>query len=181
MVYHSVAEILNMITDTHGRLYERITGLRTEQEGFRPDAESWTIANITEHLGIVAGQFLRLTNKLLAQAEATGAPASPDLRASAVTLPPAATDLGEKFKAPESAFPSGQTRVAESVEKIQQAHEALLALRPRLEAADLSQATLPHFTFGTLNLYQWLMLIGVHEDRHIVQIEAVKAAPGFPA
>ncbi len=181
MVYHSVAEILNMITDTHQRLYGRIAGLRAEQEGFRPDADGWTIAQITEHLGIVAGQFLRLTNKLLTQAEAMGAQASPDLRISPVTLPPAATSPDQKFKAPDSAIPSGKASVAESVEKIRQTHEALLALRPRLEAADLAQATLPHFTFGTLNLYQWLTLIGVHEERHIRQIEAVKAAPGFPA
>src|SRR5438105_9780472 len=150
MVYHSVAEILNMITDTHQRLYGCVTGVRAEQEGFRPETDGWTIAQIAEHLGIVTGQFLRLTNKLLAQAEALGAQASSDLRISPVTLPPAATSPDEKFKAPDSAIPSGQVSIAESIAKIQQAHEALLALRPRLESADLSQATLPHFTFGTL-------------------------------
>ena|ERR1051326_3132169 len=181
MVYRSVAEILHMITDTHQRLSGRVTGLRAEQEIFQPETGGWTIAQITEHLGIVAGQFLRLTNKLLAQAEAAGAQASPDLRISLVTLPTAATSPDEKMKAPESALPGGQASVAESMAKIRQAHEALLALRPRLEAADLSQATLPHFTFGTLNLYQWLMLIGVHEQRHIRQIEALMASPGFPA
>jgi len=181
MVYHSVAEILKMITEAHERLYARVSGLRAEQESFRPETDSWTIAQIAEHLGIVAGQFLRLTNKLLTQAEKIGAQASPDLRISPVSLPPAATSPNEKMKAPESAVPSGQASVAESVEKIRQAHEALLALRPRLEAADLSQATLPHFAFGTLNLYQWLMLIGVHEERHIRQIEAIEAATGFPA
>lgn len=181
MVYHSVAEILDMITDAHQRLYGCVAGVRAEQESFRPNTDSWTIANIAEHLGIVAGQFLRLTSKLLAQAEAMGALASPDLRISPVTLAPAATNPDEKFKAPESALPSGNVSVAESIEKVRQAHEALLALRPRLEATDVSQVSAPHPAFGPLNLYQWLVLIGVHQERHIGQIEAVKASPGFPA
>lgn len=181
MAYHSVAEILDMITDAHQHLYGHVAGLRAEQASFRPDADGWTIAHITEHLGIVAGQFLRLTNKLLAQAEAMNASASSDLQIGPVILTSAAYNPDEKFKAPESALPRGTVSIADSIEKVQQAHEALLALRPRLEAADLSQVSAPHPAFGPLNLYQWLVLIGVHEERHIRQIEALKAAPNFPA
>lgn len=181
MVYHSVAEILDMITNAHQRLSGHVAGVRAEQASFQPDADGWTIAQIAEHLGIVAGQFLRLTNKLLTQAEAMNASASPDLRIGPVTLAPAAYNPNEKFKAPESALPRGTVSVADSIEKVRQAHEALLALRPRLEATDVSQASAPHPAFGPLNLYQWLVLIGVHEERHIKQIEAVKAAPHFPA
>jgi hypothetical protein len=181
MAYQSVAEILDMISGTHERLYEHVRGLNDAQAEYQSSAEAWTIAQIVEHLGIVAGQFLRLTNKLLAQAEAAGAQASADLRIAPVTLPPAAESSGEKMTAPESALPRGNTAIAESMEKIEQARTALLALRSRLEAADLSQAILPHFAFGPLNLYQWLALIGAHQERHINQIEAIKSASSFPA
>jgi hypothetical protein len=181
MVYHSVAEILEMVGSTHARLFARVRDVNDAQAAFQPSAEAWTLAQIVEHLGIVAGQFLRLTNKLLAQAEAMGARASADLRIGPVTVEPISSRMDEKRQAPESAVPHGNVSIAESVEKIQQVHAALLALQPRLEAADLSQVSLPHFAFGTLNLYQWLALIGLHEERHLHQIEAAMATAGFPA
>jgi hypothetical protein len=179
--YHSVAEILDSISGAHDRLYSCVAEVTAEQENFRPAADAWTVGEIVEHLGIVSGQFLRLTHKLLAQAEAQGAQASADLRIGPVSLARVADRWQEKFTAPESAQPRGSLRIAESVAHIRQAHEGLTALRPRLEAADLSQVSLPHPAFGPLNLYEWLVLIGEHEDRHLGQIQAVKASPGFPA
>ena len=181
MTYHSVAEILEMIDQAHQHVYERVQGLSEAQLTFHPPGGAWTIAQIVEHLGIVAGQFLRLTNKLLKQAEEIGAKASPDLQIPPVVLDASAASRERKLPAPESALPQGNVSVAESVEKIRQAHAGLLALQPRLEATDLSQVSLPHFAFGQLNPYQWLVLSGVHEERHLQQIEEVMASPGFPA
>jgi hypothetical protein len=52
----------------------------------------------------------------------------------------------------------------------------LRALQPRIEATDLSAFTYPHPAFGPLNFYQWLALIGLHEQRHLNQIESVLKA-----
>ncbi|MEO8131703.1 MAG: hypothetical protein ABI822_31705, partial [Bryobacteraceae bacterium] len=38
----------------------------------------------------------------------------------------------------------------------------------------------PHFALGALDGYQWLVFLGAHCDRHVRQLEAVKALPGFP-
>ena len=39
----------------------------------------------------------------------------------------------------------------------------------------------PHPFFGTLDLYQWVLLSAGHTARHTQQIEEVKRSPGFPA
>jgi hypothetical protein len=39
----------------------------------------------------------------------------------------------------------------------------------------------PHPLFGTLDLYQWVLLVAGHTARHTQQIEEVKRSPGFPA
>jgi hypothetical protein len=31
-----------------------------------------------------------------------------------------------------------------------------------------------------MNAYQWMVLLGEHEDRHRGQVERLKAAAGFP-
>jgi hypothetical protein len=38
----------------------------------------------------------------------------------------------------------------------------------------------PFPIFGTLNAYQWLIYIPLHNMRHDQQIAEVKASPGFP-
>ena len=37
-----------------------------------------------------------------------------------------------------------------------------------------------HPTLGTLDAYQWILLISAHSERHTKQIEEVKADPNFP-
>ena len=36
------------------------------------------------------------------------------------------------------------------------------------------------FKGGQMDLYQWLLMISTHGQRHILQIREVKASPGFP-
>jgi hypothetical protein len=38
----------------------------------------------------------------------------------------------------------------------------------------------PFPVFGTLNAYQWLIYVPLHNMRHNQQIAEVKASPGFP-
>jgi hypothetical protein len=38
----------------------------------------------------------------------------------------------------------------------------------------------PHHVFGLLDTYQWLVFRSAHSQRHILQIEEVKARPGYP-
>ena len=37
-----------------------------------------------------------------------------------------------------------------------------------------------HPAFGTMDGYQWILLISGHSNRHVLQINEVKADPNFP-
>ena len=45
---------------------------------------------------------------------------------------------------------------------------------------DLRTHYLDHPFFGTLDTYQWLLLVSAHMRRHTAQIEELKSHPGFP-
>jgi hypothetical protein len=45
-----------------------------------------------------------------------------------------------------------------------------------VEATDLNATGYPHPAFGPLNLYEWLAFIGIHEARHLRQVEALLGA-----
>lgn len=184
MAYHSVAEILEAIDETRARVSARVEGLSHEQEKFRPSPDAWSIAEIVEHLSIIEGQLSRLFAMMVKKA---GSAVAPEAQAEGQSFRPVdlskfvERSLKEKYNAPETVRPSGEVAVADSLDRMRRSRAALHELRPKLESMDLSGATYPHPAFGPLDLYQWLAFVGVHEDRHLRQIEAAMSSPEFEA
>lgn len=182
MIYHSIAEIFAANDDMRSRLINRLEGLTDAELNFRASDEAWSISEIVEHLSVIERQMCALTMKLLARAEASVEAGAPpfDLQSNPVSLRAFAERAArEKYQAPEAVRPTGTISVAESLAAMQLTRESLRHLQPRLEAANLSNASFPHPFFGALNLYEWLAFIGLHEARHLRQIEAVTATPEF--
>ena len=180
MTFGSVDEILDMVGRMHDRLHQHVVGLSEAQENFRPASGEWTIAEIVEHLANVQEGMGKVTSKLLNEAETAGAQASSDGKIGPVSALFVTDRAGEKFQAPERVRPHGDVRVADSLTRLKGNYERLLGMRPRIEAADIGAVGFPHPAFGTLTGYQWLALMGIHEGRHIAQIERIKAADGYP-
>jgi len=167
MSYHSIAEILESASRSEAEFAGRVADLSQAQAEHRPAGDRWTIAEIVEHVSIVNDGFLRITHKLLKQAETDGIPAPPGLNIGPTW------SGSERMQAPERVRPQGGVPIAESLARIERTLAGLHELRPRLEAVDLSRVTFPHPAFGETNLYQWLVLLGEHQDRHRRQIEAI--------
>jgi DinB superfamily len=180
MTYQSITDIFAMIEQINARFNSSISGLSEAQENFRPAPDRWTIAENVEHISIVNNGFLRLTYKLLKQAEADPKPARKDLQLPPLTLKDNGELVHGKFEAPEIVRPKGDVPLAQSITKNQQTIEDLLKLKPRLDPIDLSELNWPHPSLGQLNLYQWLLLLGEHVERHRLQIEGVKLSANFP-
>lgn len=176
MTYTSVAQIIEEIDKTRERLYRRVEGLTDEQVASRREPDAWTLAEIFEHLSLIEGRLLQMMIMMLVKAEKSES--APDTEAT-VEFQPFTLDehveqgRGKKFVAPEAVRPSGTASLADSLAKLKSTRAELKALRPRIEARDLSSVTYPHPAFGPLNFYQWLAFIGLHEERHLRQAEAV--------
>lgn len=180
MIYNSVAEIFDGLDETRGRLNARLAGLTSEQENFRPASGGWSIAEIVEHVAILESRLLGLMTVMVGKVEKAGLPRTEDSHFNPVSLDQIIErSLKEKYNAPEVAQPQGNIPLNDSLERLRQSRASLRALQPRFEATDLSGAHYPHPAFGPLDLYQWLVMIGVHEDRHLRQLEALMASPEY--
>jgi uncharacterized damage-inducible protein DinB len=174
MTYTSVADIYKEIGETRRRLVERVESLPEERLTARAAEGAWSVAEIVEHLSITERKLLGVMTRMVGGAEAgqqplgDGGPAPfkpfslDDYIARAKT---------QKFEAPEFIRPTGTAPVADSLARLNESRAELEALRPGFERADLSDKLYPHPAFGPLNAYQWLAFIGIHEARHLGQIE----------
>jgi hypothetical protein len=181
VIYQKLDDIYAMIEQQHARFVAAICGLNDAQAQFRPAEDEWNIAEIAEHVSIANHSFLRITYKLLKQAEAASAPPLAGLSLNHVLLNDEGQQNPEKFPAPEIVKPQGGQSLTDSLAKLGQHLADFQTVRPRLVTADCSQARFPHPMVGEINAYQWLIVLGEHLDRHRGQIERLKATSGYPA
>ena len=182
MTCNSVAEIFDDIDSTRAELLRSVEGLSAEQRDFRPSPDRWLVAEIVEHLSMVERSVARLVGSLLRKAEESGrggdAPLESGRDGGRPFAPVSIADFVEqtstqKLDAPDSVRPTGAP-LADSLASLRDSRAALHALRERVEHADGAAVRFPHPVWGPINLYQWLLFVGAHEQRHLAQINALK-------
>ena len=185
MIYNSVADIFATNDEIRGRLVARAAALSAAQQNYRRDDGAWTPAEIVEHLALIERRMVQLLSMMLKKTESAMAAAGAPAAAGSGARPMQPLSLAEfaerarteKFVAPEEVRPRGGISLADSLAGLRETRAAIQELRPRLEAVDGTLAQYPHPAFGPLNLYQWLAFIGVHEARHLRQIERLMTPP----
>ncbi|HKS29019.1 MAG TPA: DinB family protein [Pyrinomonadaceae bacterium] len=179
MIYNSLSEIFDLMDKTRSRLrarLESVAGAEDGQESLRPSPDAWSVAEIAEHLAIIEERLSKLFPVMLTKAEAGGLQRAADKPFQPVSVAEIAErSAREKYVAPETARPTGAVPIADSLARLERSRETILALRPRLEALDLTDVTYPHPVFGPMSAYQWLIFVGAHEDRHLRQIDSLLA------
>ena len=153
-----------------------IDGLDAAQWGFRPAPGQWSIAEIAEHVTLVAREIGRMLRGPLLATPVDDAHA-PTEAAIRMRL------LSRTFKArsPERFLPCGTwSSVAAVREEYLTSREALLAWL-RDTDAPLRAHRMPHPALGPLDGVEWLAFLAAHDLRHVAQIEDAKGAAGYPA
>ena len=164
---------------TRKRFLDSIGGLSQAQWTFKPAPQVWSIAQIADHVVVSEGElFDALRKKILAS------PAQPGKRgtnkAKDEQVLKVFPDRSQKRKAPDYLEPAGkwatQSAAVSEFKKLRDAHIAYV---------DQTQDDLrAHFTenrvMGEIDGYQWMLLISAHTERHVLQIEEVKANAKYP-
>lgn len=177
MIYNSLSEIFDVMDETRARLRARLDHLSSSEENARPSPDAWSVKEIAEHLAIIEERLSKLFPVMVTKAEAGGLQRRPDQPFRPVSVESMVErSKREKYRAPDEVRPTGAGSVADSINRLNRSREAIQALRPRLEALDLTSVTYPHPAFGQLSAYQWLIFLGAHEDRHLRQIESVMSS-----
>lgn len=157
---------------TAGWLVDEVSGLTSAQIEFRRAPDAWTIAQVVEHLVVVAPIYWQDLQTALKQ--------PPTNRGSSMTDADVlwyGIDRTRREQAVPAERPAGQ----------------LHDLRAALEAYRKSHDRLRHYIATTrddlrthlvqrqgCDAYQWALLISTHEQRHVLQIREIKADPKFP-
>ena len=140
-------------------LLDALEGVTDEQAAFVPTEGEWSIAEVTQHLVNGARNNARLVERL-ARGETADAGADGDVE------PP---------REPAS------MSIAELREELLRNAVDFASLPARLPEPPSFELESPHAFFGDLHCKAWYLFQRIHDVDHTGQIEAVKAAAGYPA
>jgi hypothetical protein len=151
----------------------------------RPTPESWSVAEVLEHVGLVEMSVAGLFGRALGEARMKGLGPEQATGPVVTTLDVAmVADRGRRIEAAESGQPRGGLDAEAAWARLDALRVATLAALHEADGLALAEVAVPHRILGTLDLYQWMVFLGAHEARHAEQIRAIhdalSAAPPDP-
>jgi hypothetical protein len=168
--------LLAQLERTNAMLLSAVEGLTPEQWNFKPAPDRWSIADNVEHL-VLAESMLRDMTKQAMQ-EAASAEKLADARKDEMILT-RVVDRTTKVKTFEPLEPTGRwASQAEAVEAFRK--ERKLTKKLAKEGGDLRAFVMDHPVVKDLDAYGNLIFASAHTERHIQQINEVKASDGYP-
>ena len=157
---------------TESWLIDELKGLSPAQLAFQMTPESWTIAQVVEHLAIAEPQYWETVGKSLAQAPAKDAGSVTDADILWYGIDRTQRDKTGEARVPKGKFKSAADSLAE-FRKLR----ATIREFSKTTQADLRGHRLQG---GNMQVYQWVLMISTHAQRHIQQIREIKAHAGYP-
>ncbi len=151
--------------------------LSEEQLNYQPDENTWSIAQIMEHLAVSEEMMFTMVQ------ESLKSPADPSRRAEVTMKDEEVLNLVEdrskKVKTMEPLEPTDRFGSFEgSLEKFESRRAAHIDYVKNTK--DDLRNHYQKLPFGTIDAYQTLLFMSGHSERHLMQMHEVMSDPGFP-
>lgn len=157
---------------TESWLVSELSGLSQAQLTYRMTPDSWSIADVTEHLAIAEPQYWKNVQDSMKQP-----PTTDKIEATDAAILWYGIDRTNRQKTGEARVPHGTFKTAA---------DALASFRKlRATMHEYAQSTTEDLRShklleGNMDVYQWFLMISTHSQRHILQIREIKAHAGYP-
>jgi uncharacterized damage-inducible protein DinB len=169
---------IDYFNETRKDLEDAIKNLSDAQLNWKPADSVWSVAECVEHIALSEKNLFDYGQGSLKEA------ANPDKRkdlkyANEQDVIKMITDRSFRVKTREGFIPTNQFGSAQkSLAAFEERRNGLIEY-----VKNTNDDLRNHFValpFGTLDTYQFLIFLAAHTKRHTLQIEEVKANPGFP-
>lgn len=157
---------------TESWLASEIAGLSPTQLAFKMSAESWSIAEVVEHLAIAKPQYWDRLQASMKQPVSEKKPEATDAGILWYGIDRTNRARSGEARVPKGTFPSAQASLA-AWRKLRAAmREYATSTQDDLRSRMLLE--------DNMDVYQWFLMISAHSQRDILQIREIKVSGGFP-
>ena len=172
------AHAIKLLQDSRAEFLNAVENISEAQWTWKSAPDRWSVGETAEHILLAETQLFSQVTRALA------APANPDWEkqtaGKTAFLERVMVDRRNKATAPEAIRPQGLSK-DEVIRRYKEERAKTIRFAQETQAA-LKEHTAEHSfkVFNTLNAYQWLIYIPLHNLRHDQQIAEVQAMPDYP-
>jgi len=171
------AKAIKYLKDSQAETLAMIENLSDAQLKFKAAPEKWSVLDTAEHIMLAEKLIFSQVEKALADKP------NPDweekTKGKTELIEKAIVNRTTKVQAPEAIVPSSKLSRAEVIKGLKEGRAKTLKFAEETQVP-LKTYTAENPFFKTLNAYQWLIYVPLHNLRHNQQIAEVKADPNFP-
>lgn len=170
--------LINTLNASFDKFENATKSLSEAQLNFKVNDKKWSVAECIEHVTLAELRFQEILNEEMTK------PSNPEYRSKIKIkdekIRPKMLSRIWKAKSPEVFKPTG--RFTTSQEAIEAFRKQRLKTISYIETTneDLRNHFWKHPLTGTIDLYQTLILMSAHLERHIEQMENSKKAENYP-
>jgi hypothetical protein len=165
--------LLQLFRRTEALYLATLDGVSPEQAGFKAGPGRWSIGEIAEHVATTEEFIYELATAATPSSE--GSDPLVDER-----IHRRAADRQRTFVAPERVCPHGRFETIALAAAAFRAALQKTIVYVEGSKDELRRLRVMHPAAGSIDVYQNLLIMAYHPERHAKQIEEVKASPGYP-
>jgi hypothetical protein len=170
-----IQELIDYLEPHRRGVREAVAAVPAELHEEKPAPDRWSVAEVVEHLSMIEQRVAALLTMQVAAARANGV--GPDADTSSVVAsfvnPGNLVDRTNKIVAPKHVVPTGTVGTAAGMEALDRAHAAMVASLRNANGVSLEHLVQAHPVLGSMNMYHWIVALGLHDDRHAAQIREI--------
>jgi hypothetical protein len=169
-MHSRLTELREFVDAQRSALLSAVSKVPPDRWTERPAPGCWSLAELFEHLYKVEYGSARLVERRALEARAAGHPGETESSSVLGALDGTGlTDRGRKLVAPERVAPAGGWTREQALDSLAQSRAKLHDGFRAAEGMALGTVKAPHPRLGEIDLYQWILFIGQHEQRHVSQ------------
>jgi uncharacterized protein YndB with AHSA1/START domain len=166
--------MIQVLQQSHEKFMAAISGLTSEQLNYKQSPNKWSIAECIEHVTLAEIRFPEIVKEEMLK------PSDPEKRKKIKMkdedIQPKMTSRKWKAKSPEIFKPSNKFKTVDDAISAYSAQRLSTMDYVKTTQDDLRNHFWKHPLTGTIDLYQTLLLMSAHLERHTEQIELIKKA-----
>jgi hypothetical protein len=167
--------LLDRLQETREIFLNSFAGVAEEQSRLKPAPGSWSVLDTVEHLTTAETIQLKLIST-----QRTPRPAEAPNREQAFLH--IVADRSRKMEAPDAARPSGRfATLADAAAQFKKTRDGVIQFAEQNSAQEMRahEVKHPHPAAGNVSLYEMLIIMARHAERHGKQIEEIRKTLGI--
>jgi hypothetical protein len=170
-----IQELIDHLASHRRSVHDAVAAVPPELRERKPAPERWSVAEVVEHLSLVEQRVAGVLTMHVTAAREKGV--GPDTNVGSVVAsfanPANLVDRTHKIVAPKLATPTGTVDTTACTEALGRSRAAVVAALHNANGVSLENLMQAHPVLGTLNMYHWIVALGLHDARHAAQIREI--------